>query len=426
MATPETTRTMRMQPVRRVVVTGMGAITPIGIGLADYWSALIAGECGVGPITRFDATGYPTRIAAEVKDFQPEEYIDRKEARRMDRFAQFSVAAATLAVKDSGIEFADEDMTRVGTWIGSGIGGMITLEDQHRVLLEKGPDRVSPFFIPMLIANMASGQVSIAFGAKGPCGGPVTACATATNSIGDAFRAIQRGDADIMLSGGTEASVTPLSVAGFCANKAMSTNNDDPASASRPFDLDRDGFVMGEGAGVLILEALEHALARGAHIYAEVAGYGATSDAFHIVQPAPDGEGAARAMRLALRDAGLEPDGLDYINAHGTSTPLNDKLETLAIKRVFGEHAAKIAVSSTKSETGHLLGASGAVELIASAMAIQEGIVPPTANYRTPDPDCDLDYVPNVARKMTVRAALSNSFGFGGHNACVVLRRYEP
>ncbi|MGE5561662.1 MAG: beta-ketoacyl-ACP synthase II [Chloroflexota bacterium] len=426
MATPDTTRTVRMQPVRRVVITGMGAITPIGSGLADFWANLVAGRSGVGPITHFDATGYPTRIAAEVKDFKPEDYMDRKEARRMDRFAQFSVAASTLAVRDAGIDFAGVDMTRVGTWIGSGIGGMVTLEDQHRVLLEKGPDRVSPFFIPMLIANMAAGQVSIAFGAKGPCGGPVTACATATNSIGDAFRLVQRGEADVMLTGGTEASITPLSVAGFCANKAMSTNNDHPESASRPFDRDRDGFVMGEGAGVLVLESLEHALARGARIYAEVAGYGATSDAYHIVQPAPDGEGAARAMALALKDGGLSPEDIDYVNAHGTSTPLNDKLETVAIKRVFGDHARRLTVSSTKSETGHLLGASGAVELIATAMAIVDGIVPPTINYRTPDPDCDLDYVPNEARKMNVRAALSNSFGFGGHNACVALRRYEP
>lgn len=422
MAIPQTPR---LQPLERVVVTGLGAVTPIGIGAENYWRALIAGVSGVGPITHFDASDYPTRIAAEVKDFRPEDWIDRKEARRMDRFAQFSVAAARLAVADAGLTFAGEDMTRVGVWIGSGIGGLITLEDQHRVLLEKGPDRISPFFIPMLIANMAAGQVSIAFGAKGPCGGPVTACATATNAIGDAFRMVQRGEVDIALTGGSDATITPLGIAGFCAAKAMSTNNDDPQRASRPFDLNRDGFVMGEGAGVLVLEALPHARARGARIYAELVGFGATSDAYHVVQPAPDGDGAARAMQLALADGGLAPTDIDYINAHGTSTPLNDKLETLAIKRVFGEHARRLAVSSTKSETGHLLGASGAVELIACALAIAHGVVPPTINYETPDPECDLDYVPNQARQMEVRAALSNSLGFGGHNACLALRRYE-
>jgi 3-oxoacyl-[acyl-carrier-protein] synthase II len=423
--TPMTNQTTQLRPLQRVVITGMGAITPIGHGREPFWQALLAGRSGAGPITAFDTTGFATRIAAEVRDFRIEDYLDRREARHMDRFTQFAVAAARQAVTDAGLSLADEDMTRIGTWIGSGIGGMQTLEDQHRVLLEKGPSRVSPFFIPMLIANMAAGQVSITFGTKGPVGGPVTACATSTNAIGDAFRMIQHGDADVMLAGGTEASITPLSVAGFIAARAMTTNNDDPQGASRPFDLHRDGFVMGEGAGVLVLEALDHALARGARIFAEVVGYGLTGDAFHVVQPAPDADGASRAMANAISDGGLQVTDIDYINAHGTSTPMNDKLETVAIKRVFGEHAQRLAISSTKSETGHLLGASGAVELIATALAIATGEVPPTINLTDPDPECDLDYVPNQARRMPVRAAISNSFGFGGHNACVALKEYR-
>jgi 3-oxoacyl-[acyl-carrier-protein] synthase II len=404
----------------------MGTLTPIGIGLKAFWEALVAGKSGVGYITQFDASGLDTRIAAEVKGFDPTEYMEKKEVRRMDRYAQMAVAAATMAIQDAKLDLDSVDRERIGCWIGSGVGGIHTLEEQARTLVERGPDRISPFFVPMMIANMASGQVSIMFGLKGPNACTVTACASGAHSIGDAFRIVQRGDADIMLAGGAEAGVSLLSMAGFCAAKALSRRNDEPERASRPFDADRDGFVMGEGAGILILESLESALDRGARIYAELVGYGATADAYHITAPAPGGEGAAQAIRLALQDAGLEPHEVDYINAHGTSTELNDYYETLAIKAALGEAAENVAVSSTKSMTGHLLGAAGGVEAIATVMAIQEGIIPPTINYEKPDPRCDLDYVPNVARRKEVRVALSNSFGFGGHNAVLAFKRYDP
>ena len=409
---------------RRVVITGMGAITPLGTGLSVFWEGLIAGRSGVSRITRFDPSQFSTQIAGEVRDFDPTAYIDRKDARRMDRFTQFAVAGARMAVEDAGLEGDAVDWERVGVLIGSGIGGIQTLEEQCRILWEKGPERVSPFFVPMMIPDMASGQVSIALGAKGHNACTVTACASGTNAIGDAFRVIQRGAADIMITGGTEAAVSPLSIAGFCSAKALSRRNDAPEAASRPFDKDRDGFVMGEGAGILVLEALDHALKRGARIYAEVVGYGCTGDAYHITAPAPEGEGARRAMEAALQDAGIPPEAVGYINAHGTSTEYNDKYETLAIKRVFGEAAYSIPISSTKSMTGHLLGAAGGVEAIAVALTLANGVIPPTINYETPDPECDLDYVPNKARVQQVDVALSNSFGFGGHNAVLVFRRY--
>lgn len=408
---------------KRVVVTGMGAVTPIGSELNTLWSNALAGVSGVGPLTRVDAAKFPMKVAAEVKDFEPSEFMDKKEARKMDRFTQFAVAASLMALKDADLEITDENAPKVGVWIGSGIGGMETYEQQFRIYEEKGYRRVSPFFVPMLIPDMASGQVSIITGAKGINSCSVTACASGTNSIGDAFKVIQRGDADIMITGGAEAPITEMSVAGFCAAKAISTN-DDPKTASRPFDLNRDGFVMGEGAGILILESLESAQKRGARIYAEIVGYGATGDAYHVTAPAPEGEGGVRAMRQAIADAELTPEQLDYMNAHGTSTPYNDKFETMAIKAVFGEHARQLAVSSTKSMTGHLLGAAGAVEAILTIKAIEEGIIPPTINYVTPDPECDLDYVPNEARKQEIFAAISNSLGFGGHNACLVFKKF--
>ena len=410
---------------RRVVITGVWAITPVGTGTENYWRALLDGKSGVGAITHFDASEYTTRIAAEVKDFDPEQYIERKEAKRMDRFVQFAVAVSKLAVEDSGLEIKANNADRVGVLIGSGIGGTGTWEEQHRILLERGPGRVSPFFVPMLISDMGSGMVSILLGAKGPNLTVVTACATSTHAIGEAFEIVKRGDADVMIAGGSEAAVTPLAVAGFCSMRALSTRNDEPERASRPFDLNRDGFVVGEGAGTVIVEALDHALSRGAPIYGEIIGYGASGDAYHITAPAPEGEGAARSMAAAISDAGIRPGDVDYINAHGTSTDANDKLETTAIKTVFGDHAYKVAISSTKSMIGHLLGAAGAVEAIVCLCAIRDGIVPPTINYETPDPECDLDYVPNTARKMDVRVAMSNSFGFGGHNATLVFARYE-
>jgi len=410
---------------RRVVITGVWAITPVGTGTENYWRALLDGKSGVGAITHFDASEYTTRIAAEVKDFDPEQYIERKEAKRMDRFVQFAVAVSKLAVEDSGLEIKANNADRVGVLIGSGIGGTGTWEEQHRILLERGPGRVSPFFVPMLISDMGSGMVSILLGAKGPNLTVVTACATSTHAIGEAFEIVKRGDADVMIAGGSEAAVTPLAVAGFCSMRALSTRNDEPERASRPFDLNRDGFVVGEGAGTVIVEALDHALSRGAPIYGEIIGYGASGDAYHITAPAPEGEGAARSMAAAISDAGIRPGDVDYINAHGTSTDANDKLETTAIKTVFGDHAYKVAISSTKSMIGHLLGAAGAVEAIVCLCAIRDGIVPPTINYETPDPECDLDYVPNAARKMDVRVAMSNSFGFGGHNATLVFARYE-
>ncbi|KXG79003.1 beta-ketoacyl-ACP synthase II [Thermotalea metallivorans] len=410
---------------KRVVVTGIGAITPIGIGKDVYWQALKSGESGIDRISKFDPLNYDTQIAAEVKDFDPNQYMDKKEAKRMDRFTQFAVAASKMALEDAAIDIEKIDPYRFGVVLGSGIGGIETLEKEHEKLLTKGPGRVSPFFIPMMISNIGAGQVSMTFGAKGPNTTVVTACASSTNSIGEAFRIIQRGDGDIMITGGAEASITPLSIAGFCSMKAMSTRNDDPKGASRPFDKDRDGFVMGEGAGILIMEELEHALKRGAHIYGEIVGYGMSADAYHITAPAPEGEGAARAMKNALIDAQIQPEAVDYINAHGTSTPYNDKFETMAIKSVFGEHAYRLAVSSTKSMTGHLLGAAGAIEAIACIMAINDHFLPPTINYTTPDPECDLDYVPNKGREREINYALSNSLGFGGHNASILFKKYE-
>ena len=376
-------------------------------------------------ITRFDATDYDAKIAGEVKGFEPTEFIDKKEARRMDRFTQFAIAASKMALVDSGMDLEKEDRSRIGVFVGSGIGGMDTLHDQYKNLFEKGPNRVSPFFIPMMIANMAAGQVSIAFGLQGPSSCVVTACATGTNCIGDAMKVIQRGDADVMVAGGTEAAISPAGMAGFCSMKALSTRNDAPEKASRPFEKDRDGFVMGEGSGVVVLESLEHALARGARIYAELAGYGSNADAYHVTAPAPEGAQAARCMALAIKDAGLELADIDYINAHGTSTPLNDKNETLGIKALFGDQAKNLAVSSIKSMTGHLLGAAGGIECVATVLTVVNDMMPPTINYDTPDPELDLDYVPHKARAKVVRAALSNSFGFGGHNATLLVKKFE-
>jgi len=410
---------------KRVVITGLGAVTPIGIGKDEFWQALLAGVSGVGKITRFDASQYTTQIAGEVKNFDPAQYIDKKEAKRMDRCTQFAVAASKMAFEDAGIDLEAEDRQRIGTMIGTGIGGMDTLHDQFVNLLDKGPGRVSPFFIPMMIGNMVAGQTSITLGLQGPCSCIVTACATGTNAIGDAFKVIQRGDADVMVAGGTEAAISPIAVAGFCSMKALSTRNDEPEKASRPFDKDRNGFVMGEGSGVVILESLEHAINRGAAIYAEVIGYGFNADAYHMTAPAPQGAQAAKCMAMALNDAGIEPETVDYINAHGTSTPMNDKNETLAIKSLFGAHAYKLAVSSTKSMTGHLLGASGGIECIAATLTLANDMIHPTINYETPDEEMDLDYVPNTARKQVVNVALSNSFGFGGHNATILLKKYQ-
>ncbi|KAF0816869.1 3-oxoacyl-[acyl-carrier-protein] synthase, KASII [Bacillus sp. ZZV12-4809] len=409
---------------RRVVVTGIGAVSPLGNNTETTWNNIKSGISGVGPLTRLNADEYPAKVAAEVKDFNPEEFFDKKDARKMDRFTHYAVAASMMAVKDANLQITDDNAHRIGVWIGSGIGGMETFENQYETFMKRGYRRVSPFFVPMMIPDMATGQVSIYLGAKGFNSCTVTACATGTNSIGDAFKVIQRGDADAMISGGAEAPITKMSVAGFCANTALSTNPD-PKTASRPFDQNRDGFVIGEGAGIVVLEELEHALARGAKIYAEIVGYGATGDAYHITAPAPGGEGGARAMKMAIEDGGLKPDDIDYINAHGTSTDYNDKFETLAIKEVFGEHAYKLAVSSTKSMTGHLLGAAGGIEAIFTVLAMKEGILPPTINLENPDPECDLDYVPNEAREKEIKAAMSNSLGFGGHNATIVFKKYE-
>ena len=409
---------------RRVVVTGLGALTPLGNTADEFWTALTQARSGIGPITRFDASTYPTRIAGEVRNFDPLRYVEKKEARRLDPYLQYAIACAAMAVEDASLDPAKVDGTRFGVLIGSGIGGIQPLLETHKTLLEKGPDRVSPFFIPMMIVNMASGLVSMRFGAKGPNSSVVTACATGNHAIGDAFKIIQRGDADMMLAGGAEAIIIPLTIAGFCAMKAMSPRNDEPTKASRPFDAERDGFVCGEGGGVVLVEALEHAQRRDARIYGEIVGYGMTGDAHHLTAPDPEGDGAARAMAAALRDGGLEASEVGYINAHGTSTPYNDKFETLAIKRVFGDHARRLAVSSTKSMTGHLLGAAGGVEAIATLLALHNGLLPPTINYETPDPDCDLDYVPNQARKQDVEVALSNAFGFGGTNATLAFRKY--
>ena len=410
---------------RRVVITGMGTITPVGLNVNEFWSSLVAGKGGVGHITRFDASAFSTKIAAEVKGFNPSSVIDRKELRRQDRFVHYAIAAAHEALVDSKLELNKEDRDRIGVLVGSGIGGTETWEAQLQKLRDFGPDRISPFFVPMMIIDMASGEISIRWNLKGPNFATVSACATSAHAIGESFLIISRGDADIMITGGSEAAITPLSMAGFCSMRALSRRNDAPEKASRPFELNRDGFVMGEGSGILVLEEMGRARARGVKIYAELAGYGATADAYHMTAPSPGGEGAARAMRTALSSAGMSPEEVGYVNAHGTSTDLNDKYETMAIKTVFGSHVSKLAISSTKSMTGHLLGAAGGIETIATAKTLVEGIVHPTINYEIPDPECDLDYVPNKARNLAVTAAISNSFGFGGHNVCLVLKRYQ-
>ncbi len=412
------------QPQRKVVVTGIGVVTALGQNIEDFWASLLAGRSGISKVTSFDTTDFTCQIGGEIRDFDPGKYMDPKEARRNDRYTQLAVAAAKLAVQDAALDHTKVDRERAGVIIGSGIGGMATFETQARNIIEKGPRKVSPFFIPAMISNMASGIVAIEYNFAGPCFTVISACATSTHSLGEALRTIQYGDADIMLAGGSEASVTPLSFAGFCSMKAMSTNNAVPEKASRPFDAGRDGFVMGEGGCVFVLESEEHAKARGARIYAEFAGYAGTADAFHITQPDPDARGLSAAMRRAIADAGVQPEQVNYINAHGTSTPYNDKFETIAIKKVFGEFAKNIPVSSTKSMTGHLLGAAGAVEAAVCVKAIQTGEIPPTINYETPDPECDLDYVPNVKRSAKVDVALSNNLGFGGQNASLVFKRY--
>ena len=410
---------------QRVVITGLGVLSPVGIGKEAYWKALLRGQSGIDRLTRFDSSLYDSKIAGEVKDFVPEQFLDRKEIRRTDRFAQFGVAAAKLAVGDAALELGEEDPENIGVVIGSGIGGIETLCEQHSVLLSKGPNRISPFFIPMIISNMAAGQIAICLGPKGPNFTVVTACASGANAIGEAYLMLRRGAAEVILAGGTETPIVPVAMAGFCSMKAVSTSNDEPQRASRPFDKNRDGFVISEGAGVLVLETLGHASARGARVYGEVAGYGCTADGYHISAPEPEGTEAARAIRIALEDAGISPDRVDYINAHGTSTELNDKIETMAIKKVFGDHAYKVPVSSIKSMIGHSLGAAGALEAIACALSVSTDWVPPTINYEQPDPECDLDYVPNQARQCPVRVAVSNSFGFGGHNAVLVIKKFE-
>jgi 3-oxoacyl-[acyl-carrier-protein] synthase II len=411
---------------RRVVVTGLGLVTPLGIGVEETWSGLVAGKSGIDRISKFDSSAMNTQIAGEVKGFNPEDFVSRKEMRRMDDFTIFALAASRMAMEDAQLEIKHNSAERVGVVIGCGLGGLRTIEKYHRLLLEQGPKKISPFFIPMLIANMAPGQISIVFGAKGPNVAIETACAAGTHAVGDAFKHIQRGAADAMITGGVEATITPLAVSGFNAMRAISTRNDQPEKASRPFDKDRDGFVLAEGSGILILEALDHALERGARIYAEIIGYGLSGDAFHMAAPAPEGEGMARCMQMAVDDAGITPEEVEYINAHGTSTDLNDRFETQAIKKVFGEHSYKVPISSTKSMTGHLLGGAGGVETAFTVLTLVRGVIPPTINYENADPDCDLDYVPNVCREAEVRTALSNSFGFGGTNAAVVLRRYMP
>jgi 3-oxoacyl-[acyl-carrier-protein] synthase II len=411
--------------MRRVVVTGIGIVSPLGTGINKAWEGALEGRSGVREITRFDSTGYPVRIAAEVPDFDPTGIIDKKDIKKMDLFIQYSIAAALEALEGSGLKVTEENAERVGVHIGAGIGGLPAIEHWHNVLIEKGPERITPFFIPMVIINLAAGQVSIRIGAKGPNNCSVTACATGTHSIGDAFRLIQKGEADVMLAGGTESTICPLCIAGFNSMKALSTRNEDPQGASRPFDKDRDGFVCGEGAGVLVLEELTSALRRGAEVYAEVAGYAMNADAYHMTAPSVNGDGAAKCMELAIADAGLSHEAVDHINAHGTSTYYNDLYETMAIKTVFGDHSKIISVSSTKSMTGHLLGAAGGVEAIFTVLAIKNGKIPPTINYTTPDPECDLDYVPNAARDKELNVALSNSFGFGGTNAVLVLKSFS-
>jgi 3-oxoacyl-[acyl-carrier-protein] synthase II len=410
---------------RRVVITGLGVVSPIGNDLESFWQNLLAGQCGVDKITAFDASGYDTQFAAEVKNFDPTPaFPSPKEVRRTDRYSQFGVYAAWQALKDSGLDLKKADLDQVGVFIGSGIGGLTTVTEQHTILMQRGPRRLSPFMIPMLISNMSSGMVSMYYGLRGPNFATCSACATSNHALGEAWRTIKMGDALVMLAGGAEATVVPIGIGGFCAMRALSTRNDNPKKASRPFDKERDGFVMGEGAGVLVLEDLEHAIQRGARIYAELVGYGNTADAHHLTAPSPGGEGAARCMRMALRTAGLSPQDISYINAHGTSTPQGDIAETEAVKTVFGPHAKTLAVSSTKGATGHMLGAAGAAEMIACTKAIQTDIVPPTINYEVPDPACDLDYVPNTARQMKVNAAVNNSFGFGGHNASIVAKKF--
>jgi 3-oxoacyl-[acyl-carrier-protein] synthase II len=410
---------------RRVVMTGVGLVIPTGIGAKTAWKNVCEGKSGVGPLTRFDTNGFETRVAGEVKGFDPERYIEKKEIKKMDLFIQYAMGAAQEAIEDSRLEITPENADRIGVITGTGLGGLPTLEKYHQILLEKGPSRISPFFIPMLIANLASGQIAIRFGAKGPNTCIVTACATGAHCIGDAYRAIQYGDADAIIAGGTEANITPLTIGGFNAMKALSVRNGEPEKASRPFEKNRDGFVVAEGAGIVVLEELEFALKRRARIYCELIGYGYTGDAYHITAPPPDGDGAARCMRMAIKDAGLQPEEIEYINAHGTSTPLNDKTETIAIKTVFGEHAKRIPISATKSMTGHLLGAAGSTEAIFTLLAIHEGILPPTINYEEPDPECDLDYVPNVARHQNVKVGMSNAFGFGGTNATLIIRSFS-
>ncbi len=413
-----------MNSQRRVVITGIGLVSPLGVGTKKTWERLLKGESGVGLITRFDTSRYPTRIAAEIRDFDPLVFIDRKEVRRMDLFIQYALAAAALAVEDAGIDPALLEGDNCGVYVGSGIGGIGQIEEWHKVLLEKGPERVSPFFLVATIINEAAGQISIRYRSRGPNSATATACTTGLHAIGDSYRIIARGEAQIMIAGGSEAPITPLGVAGFCAMKALSERNEEPQRASRPFDAQRDGFVMGEGAGILILEELGLALKRGARIYAEIVGYGMSGDAYHVAAPDPEGEGAAAVMARALKDAQLKPEDIGYINAHGTSTPLNDRIETLAIKKIFGEHAYKLAVSSTKSMTGHLLGAAGAIETAFTALSLYHQILPPTINYEFPDPECDLDYVPNQARKTQINYAMTNSFGFGGTNGCLILKRF--
>ena len=409
---------------KRVVVTGMGVVASLGHNVDDFWANIVAGKCGIEKVTLFDAKDYSCQIGAEVRGWDPAQHMDPKEVRRNDRYTHFGFCAAKQAVADAKLDMTKEDADRVGVLIGSGIGGMWTIENQHKVLLERGPRKVSPFMIPALISNMCGGLVAIELGARGPNFGVVSACSTATHAIGESLRMIRRGEADVMVCGGAEAAITPLAYAGFCSMKAMSTNNEAPQKSSRPFDANRDGFIMGEGSAILVIESLEHALARGAHIYAELAGYAATCDAYHITSPDPDGKGLSQSMIKSLADANLAPHQVDYINAHGTSTPYNDKFETIAIKKVFGEHARKVHISSTKSMTGHLLGAAGSIEAVISIKALETGIVPPTINYETPDPDCDLDYTPNVRREAKIDVVLTDNLGFGGHNAALIFRRH--
>ena len=407
------------------MITGVGLVIPTGIGVKTAWKNVCEGKSGIGPLTRFDTNGFETKIAGEVKGFNPELYIDKKEVKKMDLFIQYAMGAAQEAIEDSRLRITPENADRIGVIVGTGLGGLPTLEKYHQILLEKGPSRVSPFFIPMLIANLASGQIAIQFGPKGPNTCVVTACATGAHCIGDAFRAIVYGDAEAMIAGGTEANITPLTIGGFNSMKALSTRNDEPQKACRPFEKNRDGFVVAEGAGIIILEELQFALKRKARIYGELVGYGYTGDAYHITAPSPDGDGAVRCMRMAIKDAGLKPEDVDYINAHGTSTPLNDLTETIAIKRVFGDHAKKVPISGTKSMTGHLLGAAGSTEAIFTILSIRDGIMPPTINYEEADPQCDLDYVPNAARRKPVKIGMSNAFGFGGTNATLVFKKFE-